>query len=501
VATCPRCRDEVTEQRGFEEVRRAFAADPPRVENHVLHRRLGRGGCGVVWLAHHAGLEQWRALKVLRSDRYSPAAIEELRREARLMAQLKSHRNRVQVYDLLEAAGMPVLVMDYVAGGSLSKLAPLPWEQAVRYVADAAEGLSEVHALGLRHGDIKPSNLLHDPERDTVLVSDFGLAAHADLPAADSGVGAASRAAPEAPQTSPVAPGVKPGVLPVRLGSPDLLRSGPGGWTLGYAAAEVLGGKPVLASDVFALAATLYHLLTGRPPFATDDLTENLKQVRAGLPQPAPALAPFPRPAEEVIRAGLDPDPQRRPDVDEFRTRLRAVPQEVLADELRRLARSAGCDVRLDVTVSVADKAEKVFRPVLTCSSRDAGPTTARARTGQLLRYEASADTAGHLTILGLDSSGELTVLLPNERGRDTSLPVGKTRRLTVEVTPPPGTDHTAVVWTRVPWTLPAEEWRRWIVTGRLGEPSRGQAFVLQEVGDRAGDWVAVVVTVVHSES
>jgi hypothetical protein len=155
----------VTEQRGFEAVRRAFAADPPLVENHVLHRRLGRGGCGMVRLAHHAGLDQWRALKVLRAaDRYSPAALEALRREARIMAQLKPHRNRVQVYDLLETAGMPVLVMDYVAGGSLGKLAPLPWEQAVRYVADAAEGWSEVHALGLRHGDSKPSNLLRKEE-------------------------------------------------------------------------------------------------------------------------------------------------------------------------------------------------------------------------------------------------------------------------------------------------------------------------------------------------
>jgi hypothetical protein len=80
-------------------------------------------------------------------------------------------------------------------------------------------------------------------------------------------------------------------------------------------------------------------------------------------------------------------------------------------------------------------------------------------------------------------------------------LPVGKTPRLTVEVTPPPGTDHTALVWTRVPWTLPAAESRRWIATGRLGAATRGQAFVLQEVGDRAGDWAVVVVTVVHREN
>jgi hypothetical protein len=201
-----------------------------------------------------------------------------------------------------------------------------------------------------------------------------------------------------------------------------------------------------------------------------------------------------------VIRAGLEPAPERRPDLDEFRTRLRGVPQQVLADDLRRLARSADGTVRLDVTVSVADKTDKIFRPVLTCCNRDVSATVARAQTGQLVRYEASADRDGHLTILGLDSSGEVTLLLPNARARDTALSVGKTQRLTVEVTPPPGTDHTAVIWTRVPWTLPPEEWRRGIATGRLREPTRGQAFVMQEVGDRAGDWAAVVVTVVHPE-
>jgi serine/threonine-protein kinase len=266
LATCHRCRDELVEQQDFEELRRAFATEPPRVENHVLHRRLGRGGCGVVWLAHHPGLDQWRALKVLRADRYSLAALHALRREACLLARLKPHRNRVQVYDLLAAAGMPVLVMDYVAGGSLGRLAALPWERAVRYVADAAEGLVEVHALGLRHGDIKPSNLLYDPERDTALLSDFGLAV----------------------RLSPLAPRGR-GVGGEGEGSC--------GCTLGYAAPEVLEGSPSLSSDVFALAATLYHLLTGQPPFDTRNVGESLVQARDGLLNPAPALSAFPDPS------------------------------------------------------------------------------------------------------------------------------------------------------------------------------------------------------------
>src|SRR5262249_2984976 len=138
----------------------------------------GGGGCGRVWLARHMSLPRRRALKVLRPDRFTSAALAALREEARTLDALRPHRNRVRVHDLVETNGGLGLVMDYLAGGPLSARAPLPWEAAVRYVADACDGLADLHAGGLVHGDIKPANLLWDEENDIAVLADFGLATH-----------------------------------------------------------------------------------------------------------------------------------------------------------------------------------------------------------------------------------------------------------------------------------------------------------------------------------
>lgn len=238
LATCPRCQQEMEEQREFDALRRSFTAvsdgPPPVVRGHVVHHRLGRGAFGEVWLGYYPSLEQWRGLKVLRSDRFDAAALANLRREAKVMASLKPHRNRVQVYDLIEQDGTAVLAMAYIDGGSLRGLGRLNWERAVRYVADAADGLVEVHEAGLRHGDLKPGNLLWDRQRDAALVGDYGLAAHAT-----------------GPQTS--------------------------GGTFGYAAPEVLEGKATVKSDVFALAATLQNLLAEFPPGVVEVIRSGLE--------------------------------------------------------------------------------------------------------------------------------------------------------------------------------------------------------------------------------
>ncbi len=261
---------------------------------------LGRGGCGDVWLSYYKPLAQERALKVLRLDHFSHRGLERIRREAQLMATLKPHRNLVQVCDLIEQDNAAVLVMAFVAGGPLSALAPLRWGKAARLLADAADGLAEMHAHGILHRDLKPDNLLWDRERDTVLVGDFGLAAHADQQVEQ-------------------------------------------GWTLGYAAPEALRERAEPRSDVFSLAATFFYLLLGKPPFRSDDRESGLASIKAGLPD-LPQLKWFPRPLVQLLHDSLAPDPTRRPGLLEFQGRLRGLSRQVLAERLGRLAaRLRGC--------------------------------------------------------------------------------------------------------------------------------------------------------------
>jgi tRNA A-37 threonylcarbamoyl transferase component Bud32 len=456
LAACAACRQEVADRRDFDDLRQAFQALgvpplPPVVDKFVLLSFIGQGGQGAVWLARHEPLDQLRALKVLRRDRFHPAALAGLCAEARLMARLKPHANRVQVFDLIEQPDDVVLVLGYVEGGPLSRLAPLPWERAVRHVADAALGLVEVHAAGLLHRDVKPANLFWDCERDQVLLGDFGLAAFAD-------------------------------------------RQESRGWTLGYAAPEALEGAATVQSDVFGLAASLYHLLAGRPPFPAVDHESGLAAVRAGLPAPAPELAHIPRAVEEVIRAGLEPDPARRPGLDEFRARLRGVHTRELAEELRRLAERSPCTTHLRVSLAAASPREKQFAPLVPGSAAEGG--VCRVHPGELLRIEATADADGYLTILNFGASGELDVLLPNPQVPDNALAKDKPQRLTVQMTPP-GPDHAAVIWTRSPNRLTAAEWRDRIAGGRIAAAERGMEFLLHESAvERPEDWTAVVVTV-----
>ena len=85
----------------------------------------------------------------------------------------------MQVYAWVTVGEQHYLVMQYVAGGSLADLlkaeGPLDWQRAARYVADVGEGLLEVHAQGIVHRDVKPSNILWDPKKDEAVLTDFGV--------------------------------------------------------------------------------------------------------------------------------------------------------------------------------------------------------------------------------------------------------------------------------------------------------------------------------------
>ena len=159
--------------------------------------------------------------------------------------------------------------MQYVAGGSLADLlkreGPLGWQRAARYVADVGEGLLEVHARGIVHRDVKPANILWEPRRDEAILTDFGVGARLSDPAGVAG-------------------------------------------SLLYMATEGLDGRIAPSLDVYSLASTCFHLVTGETPFAGTRISDYKAQIAQGLPAPDPRCSRPSRPA----RAGDPRRPVRR---------------------------------------------------------------------------------------------------------------------------------------------------------------------------------------------
>jgi serine/threonine-protein kinase len=239
---------------------------------YVLLERLGRGGMGQVFKARHGRLGQLAAVKVILKERLrSPALVRRFLREVEAAARL-SHANVVSAYEAGQAGGVPFFAMEYVEGINLGELVrrggPLPVDLACEYARQAALGLQHVHECGLVHRDIKPSNLLLDLKASVVKVLDLGVAlVQARLRDAAGGDGTLT----------------DEGTV---LGTPDYL-----------APEQAMDARAVdIRADVYSLGCTLYHLLTGQPPFPGGSAVEKL--VRHRQSEPAPV---------ERLRLGLAP--------------------------------------------------------------------------------------------------------------------------------------------------------------------------------------------------
>ncbi len=237
-------------------------------------RELGRGGMGVVLLAHDLDLDRPVALKILRAD--DPQTLARFRLEANALAGL-THPNVVRVYQLGDDAGQLYLVMEYVEGRSLDHAlrdGPLDPRRAARLVALAAAAVHAAHEAGIVHRDIKPANVLLD-HADNPKITDFGIARRLNAP----GLTEANAV----------------------IGSPA------------YMAPEQTAGRPADArTDVYGLGATLYECLTGRPPFVGPVL-ELLKQVADDEPVPPRRFnRSIPPDLETVCLKCLAQEPARR---------------------------------------------------------------------------------------------------------------------------------------------------------------------------------------------
>ena len=259
----------------------ADAPKLPAVRGYEVQAVLGRGGMGIVFRALHLRLNRPVALKMILAGPYAgPHELERFVREAEAVAGLR-HPNIVQVYDAGELDGRPYFTMELVEGGRLAqKIAgvPQPARQASALVAAVAEAVHVAHLSGIVHRDLTPANILLTPD-GTPKVTDFGLARRVQE---DGGITLTGRP----------------------IGTPSYM-----------APEQARGDNRAIGptTDVYALGAILYELLTGRPPFRGETVAATLQQVLTGEAVPPTRLNPrIPRDLQTICLKCLSKDPARR---------------------------------------------------------------------------------------------------------------------------------------------------------------------------------------------
>ena len=266
---------------------------------YEICRTLGQGGFGITYLAEQVALHRKVAIKEFFMKEYCARDgatgvtlgatvgsrdlverfLKKFLREAQMIASL-DHPNIVKIHDVFEENGTAYYVMEFFEGESLmdkvKESGPLSEEEALRYIRQVARALSYIHKKNTLHFDVKPSNILINGDGDAVLI-DFGVSKHYD---------AAGN------QTSSTPVGISKGYAPLEQ----------------YQQNEIDTFTP--ATDIYALGATLYTLLTGEIPPSASEVNED------GVPEMSEKIS---RTTRNAIRQAMEPRRKDRPQsVDEF---------------------------------------------------------------------------------------------------------------------------------------------------------------------------------------
>jgi len=241
---------------------------PVELANHAdyeIIRELGRGGMGVVYLAHNRIMDRDEVLKVMGHDIVDhPGVLDRFLREIRAVAKLR-HPNIVSAYSAFRCGGNLVFAMEYVVGLDLRRMVkacgPMPVAHACFFVNKAALGLQHAHEEGMVHRDIKPGNLMlsHKGNRAVIKLLDFGLSkATSEQDASELQIGEST--------------------LQMDFGE-HLTRTGEMLGTPDFIAPEQIAAsqKADIRADIYSLGCTLYFLLSGRPPFPSPTPYDALK--------------------------------------------------------------------------------------------------------------------------------------------------------------------------------------------------------------------------------
>ena len=256
---------------------------PEKLAGYRIERLIGKGAMGSVYLAVQESLRRPVALKVLAPRLAADHDfVQRFQAEARAAAAL-SHANVVTVYDVGEENGAHYLSMEFMAGGSLEqKLAsggPLGWKSALGVLIDAASGLSYAESRGIVHRDIKPANLMYSGT-GTVKIADLGLATTVEQEAIEVGAAGGRKV----------------------FGTPHFI-----------APEQARGAAVDHRSDLYALGATLYRLLSGKTPFEGASTRDILRALQSEEPRPIGTLVPdLPPELAAIVMRLLAKDPAAR---------------------------------------------------------------------------------------------------------------------------------------------------------------------------------------------
>lgn len=254
----------------------------PEFGRYRIEKELGRGAMGVVYLGNDPKINRQVAIKTLDYTQFSSKELKVVKsrffREAEAAGRL-GHNNIVTVYDVGEEDDFAFIAMDYASGVPLSnytqkhKLLPVP--EVYRIVKVVAEALDYAHKQNIVHRDIKPGNIMYNPENKHIKITDFGIARITDSVKTKTGS---------------------------FMGSPS------------YMAPEQMTGTHVDGrADIYALGVSFYQLLTGRLPFDADSLGNLAYKIANEKHRPIRDMRPdLPASATRIVNKALQKDPDKR---------------------------------------------------------------------------------------------------------------------------------------------------------------------------------------------
>jgi serine/threonine-protein kinase len=324
---------------------------------YEIESELGHGGMGVVYRAFDPRLERLVALKTMHSSLAAdPDVVKRFYREARAAGKLH-HPNIVIIYDIGEAQGTPYIAMEFLEGQNLDQIIKsgkqIPLVQKCDYVVQVCRALHYAHSQGVIHRDIKPANIIAR-EDGLVKIVDFGIA---------------------------------------QIGEGSITKSGVILGTPAYMSPERLraahGAQPDSRSDIFAVGAVLYELLTYQRAFPAEEIVAIVTQIQNESPEPVSSfISDCPAQLEKIVAKALEKDrDQRYQTAEEFALDLQSLADSVKHEMLDVYMKQAESSIQAGQLTLARESLRRLLEI-------DSGNLQARSRLQKVVREIEARKTA-----------------------------------------------------------------------------------------------------------